>query len=675
MKFSSKAINFILLVLSLLFVIYISTSYVHREQNIYFWDFNGYWRFWQQFGESISTSPYRALSELLYSVRNDDYNLIPVALTSFFYVIGGGSRISYILSLALVYLIPVSILFSCLINQTQNRKSLIWKAVSLILPITFVPFWAPILRGYPDICGIAFIIYAVYFSNKNDFSLKLNIKKAIFYGLVLLAPFLLRRWYAYSVLSLYISLPVLNYYFHKEGKHSINKIKRITIFFFFSGMTSILVSLLLQFNLIKRIASTDYSFIYSAYQSSLATSLHNVIHDIGLYILPIFFASLCFSVFGKKDKKDYLVIFSSFNLFFSFFIFTKTQSPGVQHCLPFALWVLIASTLALQSLFFSMKNDICKLILAVLISCACVYINKVSLFDSDRKWIDSDLPKKYLPMRLDNYDNYLKLISDIQSIMNEKDKLTVLSSSNILNDNMLDTLSNQKLNKFIVGASQVDLRDGLNIQSLISEYFIVADPIQTHLEASGQQVITIPANELLHGDGIGKAFKRIGTGYQLDNGVTAYIYKKTRPFTNEEVSSFISKYYISYPQWKGVYDTPLLVPFTAGKISLGDVWGRFEIESDGRIYAHPGENRPTTIVWNLDGVKSLEFTSIKNTCEGADGVDITISDMSGNELKRHLTNNNSVSVDIGKFDNKTSTLIISKHNNPMCDSILIEGKK
>lgn len=671
---SNKALSLLFLIISLLITSFISSYYVSIEHNIYFWDSNGYWRFWQQFGNAVSENAASSAIRLISSVRNEDYNLLPVAIISPFYIFFGGSRLVYILSISLAYLLPVSILFSMLLRQVTQDKSVYWKALTLFLPLTFVAFWAPTLRGYPDICGIIFIIYAVYFSNTNDFSLQLNLKKAIFFGAVMLAPFLFRRWYAYTVVSLYISLPVLNYYFHNEGSHSLHKIKRIISFFFVSGSVSVFLSLMMQWNLLKRIATTDYSFIYSAYQSSVKSSLLNAAHDIGLYMIPVFLVSLCTSIYGKKSRKDYLVIFSAFNLSFSFFLFTKTQSPGLQHCLPFALWVLIASSLCLHSALSNLRSKLSQLFFVVIISLTCVFINKSSLFDKDSYWVDSYLPTKYLPMRVGNYESYLRLTSDIIGMMQDGEKLTVLSSSSVLNDNMLDTLSDQKLSHYITGASQVDLRDGLNLQSIMSKYFIVADPIQTHLSPSGQQVITIPADEMLKNYGIGKAFERVGAGYNLDNGVSAYIYRRIRPLTSEEITTFISRYYVSYPQWKDVYDTGFFVPFMTGRITLGDVWGRLDLESDGKIYAHPGENNPTSITWTVKGVKSLEISSIKNACHNADGVDVVISDSNGNQLASHVENNGSSNIDISQFNDRLVSLNISKHGNSSCDSIMVEAK-
>lgn len=674
MSLSNKFRSTIFFTVVLLFVTYLTMHYVGMENNIYYWDSNGYWRLWQQFSLGFSIDPVGTLSRLASSIKNDDYNLLPVAFTSLFYAFGGEGRLTYILSLSIVYLLPVSLLFSVLLKQFSEKQSVCWTIISLVLPATFVAFWAPTLRGYPDICGLIFVISAIIYTCKTDLSGKLNIKRAIILGAILWSPFLLRRWYAYTVISMYLSLPVLNYFIYNVEGHSFKKIFRIGTFFFISGIVSILLSIALQWNLLVRVATTDYSFIYSAYQSSVASSLYNVLHDIGLYIFPFFIISVVVSIFTKKTKEKYLVIFSLFNLVFSFFIFTKTQSPGLHHCLPFALWVLIASAISIKWFLFKLNSTVSKAIVVSFTIIICLIINKQSLFNTNINDFSKYFPTKYTPMRVDNYGNYVRLSSDIQSMLHNTEKLTVLSSSDVLNDNMLDTLSNLKLSKYLTGMSQVDLRDGLSIPALMSRFIIVVDPVQTHLTPSGQQVITIPAKELLNNEGIGKAFKRVGNGYPLEKGATAYVYERTRPFTYDEMMDFISKYYVSYPQWKGIYDTSLFIPYSTGSISLGDVWGKLDIEDDGTLYGHPGESRPTTITWTLNGINELLISSVRNTCSTADGVDVTISDMSGRHISSHIENNGSSSLDVRKFNNMLTTLTIDKHGNPSCDSIMIVKK-
>jgi hypothetical protein len=438
-----------------------------------------------------------------------------------------------------MYLFPTVILFHLLCKRFSDNHSFGWLLLSCILPLTFVAFWAPTLKGYPDISGLIPIIAALLYVSSSDFGDKVKIKKALVTGLLLWSPFLLRRWYAYTVVSLYISLPVLNYFLYNNAKHSFGRVAIIIKNFFVAGIFSVLLTLIFQGALIKRVIATDYATIYSAYQSSLSHSIENLYNDIGLYLFPFVIIGLL-SIFRSKDRNDkILIIFSAFNLVFSFFLFTRTQSPGVQHCLPFALWALIIATLGLKTLLHLATSKTYQYSMLIAVTGLCFFINYTSLFSAKQyTTIDKLLPIKSLPIHVDNFNNYVTLVKNIESLTQGNEKVTILSSSSVLNDDMINTISYRKLTGKIAYASQVDLRDGINIESLLSKYFVVADPIQTHLTPDGQRVITIPANEILSGDGIGAAFRRIGPAYKLSDGVTAYIYERTRSYTDKEIKNF-----------------------------------------------------------------------------------------------------------------------------------------
>ncbi|XRW94011.1 hypothetical protein JEM67_09560 [Serratia sp. PAMC26656] len=666
---------FILLLFVLLAIIIQTSVFISHEQNIYYWDFNGYWRMWEEFCVTFPNEPINSIRTVFHSVRHDDYNSLPVALTSWLYLFDLPSRLSYIISLTVMYLFPTVILFHLLCKRFSDNISLGWLLLTCILPLTFVAFWAPTIKGYPDISGLIPIIAALLYVSNNDLGDKVRIKKALVTGLLLWSPFLLRRWYAYTVVSLYLSLPMLNYFIYNNAKHSFGRVIITIKNFFAAGIFSVLLTLIFQGALIRRIIETDYATIYSAYQSSLAYSIERLYNHIGLYLLPIIIIGLL-SVFWRKDRNGkFIVIFSAFNLIFSFFLFTRTQSPGVQHCLPFALWALIIAVFGLKTLLQLTNNKTYQYSVFGIVIVSCVFINYASLFSENQyQPFGKFFPIKSLPMHVDNFNNYIELVRNIETLTQGNDKVTILSSSSVLNDDMINTISYRKLTEKIAYASQVDLRDGINVESLLSKYFVVADPVQTHLSPDGQRVVTIPTNEILSGRGIGSAFRKIGVGYKLSGGVTAYIYERTRPYTDKEIKNLFSLFFEHYPQWKEIYGHGLYYSFLSANVIDGDVSGKFTISEDGKIDAHPGENTPTTAKWILTGISVLVFDSFNTTCSNADGVNIKISNNKGETSSIYIKNGNTGTIDIEKYLGAESTIEIYKHGNSACDSIKITAE-
>ncbi|MGQ6465460.1 hypothetical protein ACUNET_23050 [Serratia sp. IR-2025] len=674
MKFNKFSL-FIFLSFILLAIIIQTSAFIALEQNIYYWDFNGYWRMWEDFCVTFTNEPINSIRTVFHSVRHDDYNSLPVALTSWFYLFDLPSRLSYIISLTVMYLFPTVILFHLLCKRFSDNRAIEWLLITCILPLTFVAFWAPTMKGYPDISGLIPIIAALLYVSNNDLGDKVRIKKALVTGLLLWSPFLLRRWYAYTVVSLYLSLPVLNYFIYNNTKHSFERVIITIKSFFAAGTFSVLLTLIFQGALIRRIIETDYATLYSAYQSSLGYSIDTVCNNIGFYLLPFVIIGLL-SVFLEKNRNSkFLVIFSAFNLIFSFFLFTRTQSPGIQHCLPFALWALIISAFGLKKLLQLTNNKAYQCSVLGIVTVSCMFINYASLFSANQyQPFGKLLPIKSLPMHVDNFNNYVELVKNIEMLTQGNDKVTILSSSSVLNDDMINTISHRKLTGKIAYASQVDLRDGINVESLLSRYFVVADPVQTHLSADGQRVITIPANEILSGDGIGSAFRKIGVGFKLSGGVTAFIYERTRPYTDNEIKNFFSLFFEYYPQWKGIYEKGLYYSFLSANVVDGDIWGKFTISEDGKIDAHPGENTPTTAKWVLTGNSALVFDSYNTACSNADGVDIKISNNDGETINLHIKNGSTEIIDIKKYLDSESTIEIYKHENSACDSIKITAR-
>lgn len=653
-------------------ILFIAGCYVCQEENIYYWDFNGYWRFWQDFGAQFSHHPLSAINGVRHSIRHDDYNTLPVAVTSIFGIIPLSSRLSYILSLFTFYFVPAAIMFSLLCRQFTRVDTPVIKVLSFMLAATFSAFWAPALRGYPDICGLAFVILSVYYCTKKDFGLHLAVKNALLLGLILWMPFLLRRWYAYTIVSLYVSLPVMSFFLHSGYAYSWKKVKNLLTNFFIAGITSCLLAVIFQGPLLKRIIETNYAYIYSAYQSSFSYSVESLMNFSGLYLYPLMALGILAICFAGSRSQRILVVFCLFNLCFSFFLFTRTQSPGMQHIMPFALWELLVAAQGIFWLVSKVSHKAVQWVLTLVLSVLALAIQLHTLFGyplPDR--IAKNLPVETLPMHVDNYKDYLALEKTVNQLTAHGDKVTVLSSNQVLNDDMLNTLSHRQLEDRITYNSQVDLRDGINMLALQSKYVIVTDPPQIHLRADGQRVITVPVEAILDHQNIGQAFVRMEPGYVLDNGVKAWIYQRVRPFTSEEIGDFLQIFYQYYPQWKAIYSQGIKSALISAKIQKGDIWGAFSVDNAGVIYAHPGEHTPTTVTWVLNGIRKLQIISLSTSCNAQDTVKVTLSgaDLPSEEVD--VSKGKQVTLDVTRWQGKLSTLSISKNHSSGCDSLNI----
>ena len=650
-------------ILVTLYITIFTISFIHSETGVYWADLSGYSNLWKHFSQKLFSSPSDALLELLRTIRNDDYNEFPVLLLSPFFLFPMGERLSYILSLILIYLFPLSLLIGFTLKQfnVKNIKSVIF------LSISFSAFWIPTLRGYPDISGLVFIILSIYILSNTDLSTKRNIKIAIILGIILWLPFAFRRWYIYTIISLYLSLPFLNYFIF-NNKVKLSKILNIIVNFFISGIITLFFAFIFQKNMLIRIMNTSYSDIYSAYQTSVEASFYTVINYLGGWYQILFLFGLLLMLFSKDRKKIVLSLFCLFNFALSFSLFTKTQAPGMQHNLPFALFIFLICMLGISELILisSKVRRIIEPTIVFLLSLTSILLQSYVFFNIKTfENINKFSSVQALPIKFKNQDGYYKLKNRLEELLSSKDKVTVFSSSDVLNEGILAGFS-PKLSSHISPMSHVDLRDLFNIQALMSKYVIVTAPGQFHLP-KGQSVILAPNKSILDSLNIGNAYKLIDGPFKLDNNVSAYIYEKQRAFSSSELDEFFEGFYKEYPEWRDIYNDRRIKSYLLAKVELGNIWGDFSY-LDNKIIAHPGEDTPTKIEWNNFDIESLHIEAFNTQCNINDPVKISL--ISDSKLEAEIFIEKGKAVDMAVHKNNLE-LIISKVNSSGCDGLYI----
>lgn len=678
MKVSSPASkNGLLCLLLALFIIVNCWVYVAGEDMVYIWDYRGYWTTWQQFSSLLPEHLLTWLGRNEHAIRSSDYNPMPVSLLFPFYMILGAGRFAYILALALVYISLSALLLACLMRSVFRQGERVF-VLTLLLSVMFVPFWRPTLRGYPDIAGLVPLIGAVLFVFHTSLSQRVAVKKALLLGLILWAPFLLRRWYAYTVVTLYVTLPFLVLFYERHqaaGLTLARRVRNIVINFCYAGLTTAVFAYAFQSAMIRRILRTDYGDIYSAYQASFDYSIESTLHGIGLYILPFAALGLLLSLRAPGRNSSLLCWFSLANLLLSFYLFTRTQSPGIQHQLPFALWIFVMALVGINQLIIALKLRNAILLMAVLtllslgVMLNALYRGGPALSDTSK----SLLPSSIYSMRVEHFDHYQRLANTLVSLTDNGEKFAVFSSSDRLSDDLMSTISESKLDDRLVRISQVDLRDKLRMAPFMIKYLVVADPVQLHLGGNGQDVVKFPAEALLKGENIGKAYKRLPQSFLLDSGVHAWIYEKQRNFTDDEIAAFLGRFYEHYPQWKAELEQSLEPVFLGADIKVGDQWGAFNLDDADTLSGHPGEHQPTIseFTWHQD---HMVIRSVNTTCPQADGVVVTLNDLeNGESLTVKVANGASNTIDMHRFIGDRIRFVLDKGENSACDSVVIKA--
>ena len=85
---------------------------------------------------------------------------------------------------------------------------------------------------------------------------------------------------------------------------------------------------------------------------------------------------------------------------------------------------------------------------------------------------------------------------------------------------------------------------------------MVADPVQTHLGEENQHLVTVLAQPVLEGTGIGTAYERLDISFALEDGVMVYVYERVREVTAEEYQAISDTLTALYPDYADLYAVP-----------------------------------------------------------------------------------------------------------------------
>ena len=96
-----------------------------------------------------------------------------------------------------------------------------------------------------------------------------------------------------------------------------------------------------------------------------------------------------------------------------------------------------------------------------------------------------------------------------------------------------------------------------SLAALACDYLIVAAPIQYHLGEENQHLVTVLAQPVLEGTGIGTAYRRLDVSFPLQDGVTVYVYERTRDIAPEEYRAISAELTALYPEYAAQYHSPV----------------------------------------------------------------------------------------------------------------------
>lgn len=546
--------------------------YMAQERFIYFWDWKVYWFLYLDFSVSLGQHPMNALHSLIDSIRNNDYNLLPVLPLAPFEWLFGTSRLTYILAITNVSLLPSALIISLLAQRILPRQfpkpSLSPPLVLATASVLVLPsIWTPLLRGLPDVLGVLVIgcILLLHFAKPLT---EQSLAHLVTTGLLLCLLVLVRRYYSFWVVAFFPALTVaqcLDIYQRHDGdlRLYMTTIRNVVVI----GLTFTIALFVIATPLILRILHTDYSDIYSAYKasSSLLEAAEILFSYFGWSVIICGLVGLT-RLTVQKDTRvvgSFLIMQS----FIVFVLFLRTQDFSIQHYYLLIPGIALGIAVMVTGLWTQIRNGLWRatsigLVFAALLAsfATAFYPRAASVSNMLGCLVPRDVSKSY-PLFRNDLDMFWHLLDRLDELeQDQRGDIYVLASSLILNGDLLDQACRlgprqwSFCNRFLK-TYDVDKHKGFPLHFLHAQYLVVASPTQYHLSPEGQRVISVLAREVMAGHGIGKAFQRLPGEFKLDNGVTVWVFAKVRPFERADLDALANEFAGYYPDKREMFIT------------------------------------------------------------------------------------------------------------------------
>ena len=573
--------------------------YILNEDNyIYYADYSNYWIKSIKMNQFMDENGFKTLDEIYKTIKHDQYNdFIVLPITLMEKIFGFDFRY-FVFSVYLIYAIPSSLLFTNLLMIISGEKKINLLFCPIII-LSYIPLLLPLRMGFADIACLVPIGLILNLFFKSQFQEKIESKKFIAIGLLILILVISRRYFTFWFIAFFminfLLIVVKSIYLKK-----VSVLRFGIINLSIAGVTSVIILLVFFYPFFELTFLTDYKDLYSGYRKlDWGGHLRSVQYRFGY----IFLGLAALGVYSLiAQKKYYFVLYLVLSTVFIFIYFVSYNDFGPQHyylIIPFVILLILG-------IINFPKQKFSKYIIGfLLILFGCNFYLSVLSNKSEKLSHSLLIKSNAFKLVRDDYNEIETLVNDIKSNYENGFFTYNLSNSEILHTSIIQNFDLPKRTvstEGILYSQHVDKRDKFPNELFKADFVLVADPVQLHLKPKDQQLIVFFNDAFLDGK-FKNHYKRVKT-YNLKNDVKIHLLKKEKGFLPEEIKLIKSHFENLYPDYPNMYDVNMIVPQTKSvKMGKG---GKINFEGNN-ILMDPGSENPTEITFNLDSTKIYKF--------------------------------------------------------------------
>ena len=539
----------------------VTSIYVSSERTFYWWDYAGYNTATVNTANLFRDSTDKAIREVIASLSKEKNLLISLPLVPFI-LLFGESRLSYILSVSLIYVLPFRLLLGAisvkLIPIYPRRVFWLTVLLSLLMPMS----WIPTLRGYLDTGGCVFVALAVLVYLQ-DVKLK-SWWRIPFIGFSLAVAVLFRRHFAYSAIA-FLGAAALQTFIEfiiliRRRKTALpfpcldspqdndTALPNPYRYLFESGIklgaiaaTSLTVLMLVAGDFTRSAVTVDYRNLYAAWSLPVSDILtrYAAFYGLGTWLLvAIGFSAGMLTRMLVSEAAVFISLFGILSLVEWLLILRYGYLHYTIHVTPIAL-------LGLSAFFWTTWLTLRGKIRYLMLGAAGLYLVVNATVGLIPVKVDMSrlFAANFGPLVRSDYGEVVKLVEFLRKLAPNEEPIYIVGASNSFNANILRQ-ANRKLNPpegwwklNTIGRPQIDSRDTYPLpELLLSQYAVVAVPFQQVLlsdeqvlRSYEQDVVKVVYDAFTQNWEISRDFQQLPEQFKLENGMTVSVYRRIRP--------------------------------------------------------------------------------------------------------------------------------------------------
>ncbi|MBD2312212.1 hypothetical protein H6G20_11115 [Desertifilum sp. FACHB-1129] len=540
-KKKSIKVNLILFSLLVLIAVTIPTLYVLSERTFYVGDFSpaSYHQRVVNMTRLFQASPRQAVEKLTESLTYEQNHLFTLPSVPFLWILGN-HRLVYIISVALLYLIPLSLVLGVIATKiiSFHPQAVFWTTAFLTfsLPTT----WLPTLRGYPDAGGALILVLATwtYLHNRR---LKF-IWQIIIIGILLALAMIFRRHFAYGSLA-FISAIILQII--KDTVLTLHKSRKIASYtalnpFLKVGLVG-LVSLgflsIVATPFFQRIAQTNYTRLYASFSLSLSDSIQLYGSTFGWGVWCLVLVGIFLGLFTQKNISSSQFEFIALTGFCSIFFWVfKNRYDSIQYTLHITPLIILSIAVLIWSIQASLEVKNKSIILLVLgLLLAINFVSGITAIGKIQYPLRFLFAKSYPPIVRTDHQEVSRLVDYLRTIASQQQTVYIIPSGDLLSLNLIhnaerDLYGRKNAILNLVITPKFDSRDEYPLEGLLkSEYVVFSTPLHHRLKPSEEKVVKVVFDAFRQNQEFTQDFQRLPVEFFLEQDTVVSIYQRIRP--------------------------------------------------------------------------------------------------------------------------------------------------